>query len=50
MRVGLAETLASVRVTFTAGSSGGPARIGPASQTGSVLEVAIVALFWELIK
>ncbi|TMK60730.1 MAG: hypothetical protein E6G54_01490 [Actinobacteria bacterium] len=43
-KIGLAETLASVRVTFTARSPGGPARIGPASQTGSVLEVAIGAL------
>src|SRR5205823_7395934 len=43
-KIGLAEALVSVRVAFTARSPGGPARIGPASQTGSVLEVAIGAL------
>ncbi|MDP9300361.1 MAG: hypothetical protein M3P43_05625, partial [Actinomycetota bacterium] len=45
-KIGLAETLASVRVTFTARSSAGPGSpsIGSASQAGSVLEVAIGAL------
>jgi len=43
-KIGLAETLASARVTFTERSSGGPAGIGPSSQAGSVLEVGIGAL------
>jgi len=43
-KIGLAETLASVRVTFTARSSVGPGTIGRASQAGSVLEVAVGAL------
>ena len=45
-KIGLAETLASVRVTFTARSSAGPGTlsIGSTSQAGSVLEVAIGAL------
>jgi len=45
-KIGLAETLASVRVTFIARSSAGPGTpsIGSASQAGTVLEVAIGAL------
>src|SRR5439155_1739828 len=45
-RVGHAETLASVRVTFIARSSAGPGTpsIGSASQAGTVLEVAMGAL------
>jgi hypothetical protein len=45
-KIGLAETLASVRVTFVARSSTGPGTpsLRSAAQAGSVLEVAIGAL------